>query len=68
MKNTLPRRLAFKALRWWREMIEDLMSAEEQVMCTAQKLHKIAGRAHVLEMEAYGDTRPRRTLPPSSPE
>lgn len=63
-KASLLRRLAFRALRWWREMISDLVLVESKVSVAAQRLHKIAGRAHVLEMEAYGDTKPRHTLLP----
>lgn len=51
-------------LRWWRDMVSDLTSAEKCVDDVAHKLHRIAGRAHVLEMEAYGETRPRKTLLP----
>ena len=47
--------------------MSDLHCAEEDVETLAKRLHVIAGRAHVLEMEAYGETRPRQTLlPPTS--
>jgi hypothetical protein len=52
--------------RWRREMLSDLHCAEEEVDTLAKRLHTIAGRAHVLEMEAYGETKPRRTLLPAT--
>ena len=58
------RAVAYRALRWWREMIGDLVQLESNVQQTSEKIHRIAGRAHVLEMEAYGETKPRKTLPP----
>jgi hypothetical protein len=67
MKDTLPRRLAYRALQWWRDMVDDLIGAEERVLVTAERLHRIAGRTHVLEMEAYGDTKPRHTNLPAPP-
>jgi hypothetical protein len=68
MKTPFPRRVAYRILRWWREMIEDLQCTEDCVDTVAHRLHLVAGRAHVLEMEAYGETKPRKTLlPPSTP-
>jgi hypothetical protein len=65
-KLPLRRALAFRILKWWREMVGDLHQAECEVDHLAQRLHKIAGRMHVLEFEAYGETKPRRTMPPPS--
>ena len=45
-------------------MMCDLLDTEQRVDAAAQRLHKVAGRTHVLEMEAYGDTKPRKTLLP----
>lgn len=67
MKQSLSRLLAYKALRWWREMMSDLVHAENSVMSISERLHRIAGRTHVLEMEAYGEIQPRKTLPPHVP-
>ena len=64
MKPSLWRQIAYKMLKWWREMVGDLDQVECDVNHIASKLHVIAGRMHVLEMEAYGETRPRSTLPP----
>ena len=45
-------------------MLSDLVESEKKVDTVAQRLHRIAGRAHVLEVEAYGNTKPRKTLLP----
>lgn len=45
-------------------MLKDLLHTEQHVHVVAERLHLIAGRGHVLEMEAYGETRPRKTLLP----
>jgi hypothetical protein len=52
--------------KWRRQLASDLQCAENSVTVISKKLHLIAGRAHVLEMEAYGETRPRQTMPPSA--
>jgi len=63
-KSPLRRRLAFKILGWWRDMIGDLYATQQDVDAISHRVHKLAGRMHVLEMEAYGETRPRHTLRP----
>lgn len=54
-------------LQWRHDIPTDLSRIRDEVVEKAEKIHLIAGHTHVIEMEAYGETRPRHTsMPPTT--